>query len=170
MVADRGTQKLKMTIVSTKPSTPMRSVWLCFLAAVLVLETFNWFNDTITLKGHWTLYTARCNGGSWQDGRCAGRLVAAERYRFVADKTKSEVDFEVIGGDASSGKMSKCAIADGRDWNCSAATSGAQPATKGLVHSKPVAPVVLPGGARVVPKWKWIFLRLGVPVGSQGRG
>jgi hypothetical protein len=159
-----------MTIDPAKPSTPMRGVWMFFLSAVLVLVAFNWFSDAITLKGHWTLYTARCDGGTWQGGRCTGWLVAAERYRFVANKKKGEVDFKVIGGDALSGRMTECAIADGRDWTCSAATSGAQPATKGLIHSKPVAPVVLPDDARVVPKWKWICLRLGIPVGSQDQG
>ena len=40
-----------MTIDATKPSTPMLSVWTFFLAAVIVLGTFNWFNDAITLNG-----------------------------------------------------------------------------------------------------------------------
>lgn len=165
--ADGSCPELKMAIDFPKSSTSMRSVWSFFLAALLVLGAFTWFNDSITLEGEWTLYTARCDGGGWQEGNCTGRLVAADRYRFVANKTKHEVNFEVVGGDALSGKMSNCAIADGRDWTCSAVPFGAQPATQGLVHSRPLAPDVFHGDARVVPKWKWIFLRLRIPVGHQ---
>ena len=137
--------------------------------AVLTLAAVNWFSDSVTLKGHWTLYTARCAGGTWQGKRCTGRLVAAERHRFVADKVKAEVVFKVVdpSSGTSSGKLSECAIEDGRDWVCLTATSGTRPATQRLARGEPVGAVELSGDARLVPKWKWICLRLGVPVGSE---
>ena len=150
---------------STRPSSSsMRIAWLCVLTA---LAAANWLSDTITLEGHWTVYTARCDGGTWLDERCTGRLVAAERHRFVADKAKAEVVFEVIGAAPSSGKLSECAIEDGRDWTCSKATPGARPASRRLDRGRPMGPVDFPGNARLVPKWKWVFLCLGVPVGSE---
>jgi len=145
----------------------MRNTWLYFFTGLLVLVTLNWFTDVITLEGHWTMYTARCEGGTWQERRCTGRLVAAERHRFVANKAKAEVAFEAIGPSTSSGTLSGCTIEDGRNWACPTATPGSRPSTRMLVRGNPVGPLDCPGNARLVSKWKWTILRLGLPAGLE---
>jgi hypothetical protein len=145
----------------------MRHAWGYFVTAFLALAAVNFLSDTITLDGRWTLYTARCDGGTWRDNRCTGRLVAAERHRFVADKVRAKVVFEVIGAGTSSGTLSSCTIEDGRNWACATVTPGTRPATRRLARGKPVGLVDCPGNARLVSKRKWIFLRLGVPTGSE---
>jgi hypothetical protein len=146
----------------------MRNAYPYFLATALALAAANWVSDSITLKGHWTVYTARCDGGTWQGSRCTGgRLVAAERYQFIANKARAQVVFEAIGTATAYGKLSECTIEDGRDWACLTAIAGVHPIPRRLAGGKPVGPADFPGDARPVPKWKWVFLRLGVPVGSE---
>ena len=148
------------------PAYSTRGIWLGFLAVFLVLAGVSWLNDSVTLQGHWTLYTARCDGGAWHGTRCTGRLVAAERHEFVANKANAVVTFTIIGATTASGTLSKCTIKGGRDWTCQEASGEVQPITLRLSGGRLVSPVDSLSGARPISKWKWLLLRLGIPVGS----
>ena len=128
-----------------------------------MLGVFVWAVDFVTLQGERTIYTANCNGGTWLDDACTGRLAAAERFRYRALKSKDEVVFWIAGSPQPSGTLTPCVIQAGRNWKCkgSADTSGsitlemregfavADPAS----NTRPFHPV---------PKWKWFLLRYGV--------
>lgn len=158
-----------MAAGSSKVSVSLtRGAWGFFSLAVLGLAVMAWSNDSITPEDVWTLYTARCKDGNWQARRCTGRLRAAERHRFTTDKAKGEVGFEVIGdAGASSGRLSGCAIEDGRNWTCAGPSTGPRPLVRQLAHSEPVAAQEGPGQARLISKRTWYLLRLGVPVHAE---
>jgi hypothetical protein len=153
----------------SKPGIPRTStLWLCFGAAALALAVMVWSNDSITPEDVWTLYTARCEDGSWQAKRCTGRLVAAERYRFVTDRAKGEVHFKVMGdAGVSSGKLSGCTIEDDRNWTCMTTSAGPRPLIRQLACSQPVVAPEGPGHARLVSKRTWYLLHFGIPVRSE---
>lgn len=125
-----------------------------------------WLSGAITLEGQWTLYTARCSSGAWDGDRCTGRLVAAERWLFAANKAIGEVDYKTLGRESQTGRMSQCLIQDGRDWACRLVESGAPPITNHLVRGRPVERLDAPDGVRPVPKWRWLALSARVPTGS----
>lgn len=142
-------------------------LWLFLGVAIAGIGFLMWSSDAITLQGEWTLYTVRCEGGAWQGRHCSGHLVAAERHHFVVDKAKHEVALEVVGAQASSGRLSQCTIADGRSWTCAVGGSGVRPITQQLIRGEPVDPQEGPGHALLVGKRTWYLVRLGVPVGSE---
>lgn len=142
-------------------------VWWFLAAALVILATLAWSSDTITLQDQWTIYTARCGEGAWQGKHCTGRLVAAERHHFVADKPKSEVAFDVIGVQGGvSGRLSQCAVDDGRNWKCLVGGIATYPITRQLVQGDPVDRNDGPDLTRRISKRQWLLLRLGLPAGS----
>jgi hypothetical protein len=146
----------------------MPGVWISVLIVLVVLAGLSWITETVTLQDHWTLYAVRCDRGAWHGTRCSGRLVPAERHSFLANKSKGTVAFTIIGASMASGTLSQCAIKGGRDWTCQEASSGAQPITLKLSGGHlAVDPVVKLSDVRPISKWKWLFLRIGIPVGSE---
>ena len=126
-----------------------------------------WATDFVTSTGEWTIYTATCEGGAWQDGSCSGQLAASKRYRFRALKIHREVLHWVAGESGESGRYSKCDIQDGRNWKCP--MSEVEPVRtithemkRGIPVADRQAPVI---EYHQVPKWKWELLGLGLPVG-----
>jgi hypothetical protein len=142
-------------------------IWLFVTLGLAVLSLMGWISDKITLQGERTVYTVECQQGSWQDQRCSGRLVAADRVRFRALKAHSEVLFWTSGASEPSGKFTNCKIQDGRNWNCKPNVDGPSTITHEMVHGRPIAD---PGNARpfhAVSKWRWWLLRWGVPLGNE---
>jgi hypothetical protein len=125
--------------------------------------TFVWAIDFVTLQGERTIYTARCQGETWLDDRCTGKLEAAERYRFRALKAHQEVVFWVVGSAEASGRLTPCVIQDGRNWSCKANADASRSIT--LEMRRGVAMRNTEGDTRTfhaVPKWKWFLLKYGV--------
>jgi len=144
-----------------------RALW--FWTAALCLAGFLaiWLSGEITLQDQWTLYTARCSSGRWDGDRCTGRLVAAERWRFAANKAIGEVDYRILGREPRNGRLSQCLIEDGRDWACERVASGVPPITNHLVRGSPVGRLDTPDAVRPVPKWRWLALSAHLPTGSE---
>lgn len=127
-----------------------------------------WVTDSVTMQGERTIYTVDCRDGQWDAaGRCSGKLVPADRYRFRALRSHSEVLFWRPGVAENSGRLTQCAITDGRNWKCPPSADAARSITLEMVRGEAVREgpsVTQPFHA--VPKWRWIAIRWGLPVGS----
>jgi hypothetical protein len=53
-----------------------KSLFGIALLALVVLAL--WASDRITLQGERTIFTVKCDGGTWQGRRCSGRMVPGE--------------------------------------------------------------------------------------------
>lgn len=143
---------------------------LCLaVVAVAVLAMFVWAADIVTLQGERTVYTAGCANGTWAGGgRCTGKLVAAERFRFRALKSHNEVFFWNVGvASDPTGKYTRCVISDGRNWVCQPNADGPKAIALAMHHGRPVPDAT--GKTRPVhpvSKWTWTLLNLGIPVGD----
>lgn len=139
---------------------------LLILAAVLaVFYTLVWVTDTVTLQGERTIYTARCEQGSWAGDRCAGKLVAAERYRYRVLKAHSEVFFWIVGSLEPSGKFTDCVIQDGRNWQCKANADALRSITLEMSKGYPVADASASTRPyHAVSKLTWTLLSVGIAV------
>ena len=149
----------------------MARVWLALLGLLLLVIAVAWLNDRVAWQGEHTVYTADCAGGAWQDARCTGRLVAGPRYRFRALKAHAEVLFWTVGSAQPSGKFVDCRIADGRNWSCPPNADAVRTIAHELAggQAQRDAAVAL-RDFHQVPKWKWLLLRAGVPVGRSASG
>ena len=49
-----------------------------------------WAGDRISLEGERTVYTVRCEGGTFEGNACSGKLAPAERVRFRAERWQPE--------------------------------------------------------------------------------
>ena len=142
----------------------LRRVWIGFGAATFGLAVMMWSADVISFEDERTIYTADCLDGQWSEGRCTGRLQAADRIRFHASKDRNEVVFWKIGAPQHVERMAPCAVQDGRNWSC-APTEGSRPVplvlAKGRVEPDPngKAPAL-----HVIKKWRWWMLKVGIPV------
>ena len=145
--------------------TRPRITALSLVIAVLpiVIGALIWASDKITLQGQRTIYSVQCRDGTWEGWRCTGTLVAGDRYRFLASRSRQEVIFWVVGSKEPSAKYKECVVKDRDNWKCDAKPE--QPATvvDELVHGRPGST----GGAhteplRAVHKWKWWVLYGGV--------
>jgi hypothetical protein len=136
--------------------------WLGLLLALAALGM--WSSDSVTLQGERTIYTANCSNGAWQGDVCSGALVAGDRYRFRALKTHREVFFWTVGNAADpTGKLLKCDVVDGRNWDCPPNAAGPTPITLSLKHGKPMKDAT--GKTRVVhpvSKLTWFLLGFGI--------
>ena len=142
--------------------------WLTVIAVVALCAAAVWSSDAITLKGHRTVYTAECQQGQWHGPTCTGRLVAGRRYRFLALRAHSEVIFWTGGAtDEPSGKLTGCAIADGRNWSCPASSDASRAITLRMQNGLPVADAAGPTQPfHAIEKWRWWLLHWGIPAGS----
>ncbi|HJW11879.1 MAG TPA: hypothetical protein VJ598_08845 [Albitalea sp.] len=146
-------------------------IWLFFSLTLLGLAAVAWANDVVTLQGERTVYTATCEGGSWQGMHCSGTLAAAQRYRFRALKPHREVVYWTVGSTAPSAKFTDCTIDDGRNWTCKSSAESAGAITHAMVHGSPAsdaASLALP--FRPVTKWHWMLLRWGLAFGHNAGG
>lgn len=136
---------------------------LVSLVVLLVLVFWMWAADFVTLEGERTIYTVACEQGEWKDDHCTGRLVAAARHRFRALRPHREVLYWVVGSPQPSGRFDGCQIRDGRNWICQgpSGTSITREMRMGEAVHDPAATAF-----HAVPKWRWMLLRLGLPVGS----
>jgi hypothetical protein len=144
-----------------------RLPWLIATLVVLGLALGAWANDQITMQGERTIYTAGCENGAWQGGRCSGKLVAGERYRFRALKNRREVLFWTLDSSTPSAKFTDCNIADGRNWKCTPRPDPPRTIIRELAAGDPVVddtPFGLP--FHPVAKWKWHLLKSGLWPGS----
>ena len=153
--------------VDTAPTgdEEMGAKWVAIVLALAGICVVLWASDKITYEGERTVYTVRCEQGEWQDLRCNGKMVAAERYRFRASTVKQEVLYWVVGSPAPSGKFSQCKVKDRGNWSCP--ENAGQPPTIAheMVNGRPTRSAGdhdLP--FRAVPKWVWWVLDAGVHV------
>jgi hypothetical protein len=141
-------------------------IWLYLSIVIAMLAFLAWADDTVTLKGERTVYTADCRQGTWSGQHCSGQLVAAARYRFKALKARREVLFWTSGVAEPSARFTDCAIQDGRNWRCDPTPDLARTVTHEMVHGNPVADASgLAQPLHAVAKWKWYLLSWGFPIG-----
>ncbi|HEX9391128.1 MAG TPA: hypothetical protein VF928_07435 [Usitatibacteraceae bacterium] len=133
--------------------------------ALAVFCALVWATDTVTLQGERTIYTARCEQGSWQGELCTGNLVAAERYRYRVLKPHNEVFFWVVGSSEPSGKLTDCAIQDGRNWRCQPNADSARSITLEMAKGCPVPDSGgLTRSYHAVSKLTWVLLDNGIAI------
>ena len=145
----------------------MKRPWLLLVPVIAVLSFIVWASDSITLQGERTVYTVKCEHGTWLGDRCSGKLVAAERFRFRALKAHGEVLFWIVGSSVPSGKFTQCVIKDGRNWLCQANADAQQSITLEISKGSPVPD---PAGAtrpfHAVSKLTWMILEYHIPFGN----
>jgi len=140
----------------------MVRVWAIVIAIFAALGFAAWASDFITMQGERTIYTVECRDGAWAGDRCAGVLVAGQRYRYRALTPHSEVIFWTVGTSEPSGKFGECAIKDGRNWVCKANGDAARSITLQMAEGVPIAgPAAVTRPFRAVSKWRWMLLRRG---------
>jgi hypothetical protein len=132
--------------------------------ALVALVFAVWVTDFVTVSGEWTIYTARCDSGSWQGDVCSGTLKAGERHRFRALKAHREVLYWTVGEQGESGRYLRCDVKDGRNWTCPGERQGPAAVTDAMTHGLPVIAAGTPPMHRI-PKWKWALLEAGMPAG-----
>lgn len=144
-------------------STISRSLFtLCLLVVVWLIF---WCSDQITMQGERTIYTANCNGGSWEGLRCTGTMVAGDRYRYRASRARGEVVYWIAGSPQPSGKYTDCEVRNRGNWSCKATPGGAPSITQQMMHDQAThseGPETI--AFHAVPKWKWWLLRAGLRV------
>jgi hypothetical protein len=141
------------------------------LALAPIVGIVAWASDVITMQGERTIYTVKCDGGSWTGVRCSGKLVAGDRYRFRALKAHGEVFFWILGSTEPSGRFTGCDVEDGRNWSCRAKATSAEAArsvTLEMVHGQPVRD---PAGGPTRPfhsvsKFTWVLIGRGLWFGD----
>ena len=147
-----------------KPSSFLRLLTISAFVALVALLFAIWVTDFVTVSGEWTIYTARCDGGSWQGDVCGGTLKPGERHRFRALKAHREVLYWVVNEQGESGRYLRCEVKDGRNWTCPGDRQGPPAITDRMKHGMPIVPT---GAASMhrIPKWKWALLEAGLPAG-----
>jgi len=136
---------------------------LVIAAVVTVIGALIWASDKITLQGQRTIYSVQCREGSWEGWRCTGTLVAGDRYRFLASRSRQEVIFWVVGSKQPSGKYTDCVVKDRNNWKCNANPDQPAAVTDELIHGRPEYRGSGVGGQlHAVRKWKWWLLYGGI--------
>jgi hypothetical protein len=131
------------------------------LGVVAFLGVDGWLSDFVTAKGEATVYTAECEGGSWQGAACTGHLAAGDRYRFHAVKARGEVLYWTSSQSGAVGKLQDCEIRSGRNWRCKSSDSGAETITFELAHGMPVrTPDAMVVEAHPISKERWYLIRI----------
>ena len=146
----------------------MARVLTIVLLGFVALGVFAWSTDKITSQGERTVYTVECVQGAWEGEHCTGRLAPGKRYRFRALKSHREVLFWTLGDQAGpSGRYSECSIVDGHNWSCNANPDSARTIAHQFMNGRPVEDPNVPMiHVHQIPKWKWVLLDVGIPVGS----
>ena len=130
--------------------------------AVILVGVIIWAGDKITLKGERTIHTVQCVDGNWVGWRCTGVMVAGDRYRFRASRTRQEVIFWVVGSKQPSGKYTDCVVKDRDNWKCNASPGQPPAITHTLINGRPDDGGTVPPSIHGVEKWKWWLLRGGI--------
>ncbi len=138
----------------------MRRVWAALILVLAALVFGAWASDFITMQGERTVYTVDCNGGSWREDRCSGKLAAGPRYRYRALKPHNEVIFWTVGSPERSGKFDDCVIQDGRNWVCKPGNDASRSITLAMAGGAPVRTNAT-RPFRAVSKWRWLLLDRG---------
>jgi len=139
--------------------------WFAVAFVLMALAIMIWASDKISYEGEHTVYSVRCERGVWEGWRCTGRLVAGDRYRFRASRSRQEVLYWIVGSSGASGKYTDCKVADRGDWACTEAVGQPPTITHEMVKGRPsrdAGGTALPFHA--VPKWQWWLLDAGVQV------
>ena len=127
-----------------------------------------WVTDSVTMQGERTIYTVDCQDGAWDAaGRCSGKLVPGDRYRFRALRSHSEVLFWRPGIAENSGRLTDCRIVDGRNWKCPPGPDAPRSITLEMARGEAVREAgAVTRAFHAVPKWRWLAIRWGLPAGS----
>ena len=147
------------------PRRDNRVHWRRWLAGCLAIALFAlgvWASDRITWQGERTVYTVGCVGGKWAGLSCSGRLVAGERHRFRASRTRQEVLYWVVGSSTPSGKFGDCRVKNRGNWSCNVLAGPPPTIAHEMDDDRPVN--FVPGldvPYRAVAKWKWALLDAG---------
>jgi hypothetical protein len=121
-----------------------------------------WATDKITWEGERTVYTVQCQRGNWQADRCTGELAAGPRFRYRVLSPHKEIVFWVVGSSEPSGKLTDCAILDGRHWKCPEKADSQRSITLEMAHGFPIhRPLDQSPQFHSVPKLSWILLNQG---------
>lgn len=146
----------------------MNAKWAIAVIVVIGLGIALWASDKITYEGERTIYTVRCEQGSWDGLACKGKMVAADRYRFRASVSKQEVLYWIVASSQPSGKFSRCQVKDRGNWECEDAIGQPPTITRSMHNGRPKredGPHSIPFHA--VPKWVWWVLESGVHIYSK---
>lgn len=133
--------------------------WLLALLGLTPVAVTGWLNDAVTLEDHWSLYTARWVGGQWQEHRCTGTLLAAERFDYTASTVSQSVQVRVDGAPLRQAVLRGCQVVDGRNWSCPLAP---EPATFAFAIQKGLPTILATGrfADEQTTKADWLWLRL----------
>lgn len=139
-------------------------IGLSLIGLIAVIALLIWASDRITMQGERTIYSVKCEGGTWQGNLCTGKLVAGERYGFRVSKLRSEVIYWVRGTSEPSGKFGNCEVIDRDNWSCRM-EAGQKPSI--TAEMKKGRPTRTADGGMIpfhdVPKWKWWIIDVGIP-------
>ena len=142
-----------------------RLFFVTFALLLTAVSIVVWATDFVTLEGEWTIYTAKCSG-AWKQSECTGSMQSADRFKFRALKAHREVLFWTAGEEGESGRFLKCTIKDGRNWTCPPAPGAPPTITRRMTRGIPDPDTESDGlPFHRVPKWKWVAMKYGVPVG-----
>ena len=163
----RATDDAPKHVVAHSRRNTRAVAWTTGVAFVVFITVAVWATDFVTFQGEWTIYTASCQGGTWNGPVCSGSLRPGPRYRFRALKAHREVLYWTSGESGRSGRYVDCDIEDGRHWECPPDETAPLTITHRMVHGIPSTE----GTGRNlpfhrIPKWKWEALRVGLPIGS----
>lgn len=146
----------------TEPGRRRVQPFLYGAVALAIVATLIWSSDRITLDSERTIYTVRCEGGAWEGLRCTGRLVAGDRYRYRASRTRNEVHFWVAGSATPSGTYTDCSVRNRGNWRCNATVGQAPSITLQMVDDQAThGPAGLTVPFHAIQKWKWWLLDAG---------
>jgi hypothetical protein len=137
--------------------------WVLVSLALLALGVVLWASDRITYEGERTIYTVRCEGGTWNGLRCTGTMVAGDRYRFKASVSKQEVLHWIVSSPEPSGKYGKCKVKNRGNWSCEVVPGEPGTITHEMVDGRPTRDAIAATPPiHAVPKWEWWVLDAGI--------
>ena len=146
----------------------MNPKWATFVIIAAALIVAMWASDKITYEGERTIYTVRCEQGSWDGLLCRGTMVAGERYRFRASVSKQEVLYWVVASSQPSGKYTQCVVKDRGNWSCEASAGQPRTIARAMMNGRPRREGDEQHIAfHAVPKWVWWVLDAGLHVYSK---
>ena len=143
-----------------EPRTPKRRGALVAIGVLVVLALLVWMSDEITLQGERTIYTVNCEHGDWRGSLCTGTMVAGDRYRYRAFKSRNEVIFWISGSSLPSGRYTDCEVRNRGNWSCNARADAPPSITLQMQNDRAThGPIGLTVPFHAVPKWTWWLMR-----------
>jgi hypothetical protein len=131
-----------------------------FLIVAIMGGVFLWGIDFITLQGEWTVYTVECRQGTWEGGRCTGKLAASDRYRFRALKQHREILFWIVGSSEPTGRLAPCEVENRANWTCKPNEDSPRSIALAMSKGRPVAdPAANTRPFHAVSKLMWMLLK-----------